>query len=394
MIQRLFTLVLLTGLTIAFTPNTIWETVTGGVLRDIGTDVVIIDDNIFITGYTQSFGNTGNNTFIGKFTLKGNLVWLNPYDLPGDDIALSITHDTAHNTLWAAGYTVVNDKRKIYVVEIETNGDLVQKLILIDGVAEKIASVEDGLLIAGWHAIDIFTVVPLVLKIDWSGNIQWTITGIEGRAYSICQTEDGFTAVGYKDTETGTLPWVMDQNGVETILRTFSNFNEIYSIQSTEDGYVLCMAAWGDTDISAVIMKTDRNLNELWITTLDDMLYGYDIEVLSDGSIIIGSSDRTLNNGDISLIQLDKNGKEIDRYTTGGYMEDWINNIAVTSNGQCAFTGTTYSYGSSIDCDIYTGMAPFSVLKDPKTSQKNPGNFRESDNKGSGGNGCFIGAIL
>ena len=105
---------------------------------------------------------------------------------------------------------------------------------------------------------------------------------------------------------------------------------------------------------------------------------------------VIGSSDRTLNNGDITLIQLDKSGHEIDRYTTGEYLEDWLQNLTALPDGRCFFTGTTYSYESPVDCNIKIGMAQFSISETENSSQKNPANFQESKNNNNGGNGCFI----
>lgn len=68
--------------------DVLWQTSCGGTLSDVGTDIIIVDDSIFISGYTRSFGSTGINSVIGKFNLEGKLLWLNAYDLPGDDIIL------------------------------------------------------------------------------------------------------------------------------------------------------------------------------------------------------------------------------------------------------------------------------------------------------------------
>lgn len=385
MVKKFLIIILISGTTTTFASDE-WTKVTGGTLRDVGTDIVIAEEHAFVSGYTRSFGSTGNNSVIGKFTLEGNLLWINPYDTEGDDILLSIMYDTETNTIWGAGYAGKN----MYVVQIETSGRLIQKLMLEQGVAEKIIQAGDKLVLAGWQALDIFTVVPVITQIDHQGNTIWKKTGLDGRAYDICQTEEGFIAAGYSDTETRTIPWIMEINNQETIqlhLRSFSWFTEIYHIELTENGYLFSIATWDDTNIQAVVIKTDKEFNELWVTQIDDMLYGYDITVLPDGNIILGSSDRTLNYGDISLIQLDKNGMEIDRYIIGGYLEDWLQNLAVLPDGRCIFTGVTYSYGSPIDCDIITGMTRFPVFENPKSLPKNSANFSKD---GGGGSGCFI----
>ena len=394
MTKKLLTLILIAIITLALTPGTVWHTVSGGSLSDTGTDIIIVDDHIFITGYTRSFGGTGYNTIIGKLTLDGTLVWLNAYGIGGDDIALSLVHDTGTNTLWAAGFTTAYGSRSMYAVQIQTDGTLLQQLILDPGVAEKIIQTDDGLVLAGWHAPDVYSIYPVITKIDRDGNTLWTITGEnQGRAYDICKTANGLLAVGYKDTDTVSLPWVMQidqQNNItEQVFPSRDDwFTEIQSIDKTEDNIIFGITSWNDTQIQTIVLKTDLNLNETWTTYLDDLIYGSDVKVFPDESIAVGSSDRTVRNGDATLVQLNKDGLEINRYTMGGEIEDWINNIAVLPDGRCMFTGLTYSWGSPADRDIYTGMVQFEIEKSPG---KNPAIFekRQSGNGNSGG-GCFI----
>ncbi|MCG7853118.1 MAG: hypothetical protein MIO92_11415 [Methanosarcinaceae archaeon] len=392
---------LFTSFVMAQSPGVLWQAICGGTLWDSGTDIVIVDNNIYISGYTRSFGNTGVNSVIGKFTLDGDLLWLNSYGVAGDDIVLSILHDPDTASLWAAGWAIVNYKQVMSIIQVSLEGKLIKRILLNEGIAEKIIRVDDGFVIAGWYAENIHTVNIKIVKINNQGDILWTTTNNlsdNDRTYDLCKTDNGFLVVGHTESESDQLSipmvWVIDQDGIiiDRIIFPYQEGwqTEIYSIEKIEDGYIFCMATWNDTGIQAIVIKTDSDLNELWVTELDDLIYGYDIKVLPDNSILVSSSDRTLQYGDATIVQLNSNGAEINRYSTGGIWLDTIHNIDILPDGRCAFVGATYSWNKVTDPDIYIGMIQFNIEfpESPEPIAQVP-----EKHSGGGGGGCFIDTI-
>lgn len=360
---------LFTTFVLGSSSGVLWQTISGGILSDVGTDVIIVDNSIYISGYTRSFGNTGVNSVVGKFDFEGNLLWINSYGVAGDDIILSITYNQGY--LWTAGWAIVNSKKIMSIIQVSLDGKFIKRILLGEGVAEKIIQTNDGFVLSGWYSENIYTVGIKIVKIDKQGNILWTVTDNTSgyvKAYDICETSFGFLACGCIESELQiSMPYVLHINHegilIDQTLLTSNNTwqTEIYSVERVDDGFVFGIGAWKDSQINAIILRTDEDLNEIWATEINDLIYGYSTKELPDGSILVGSSDRTLRYGDAAIIQLDQTGLEIDRHILGGDWLDVIHNITVLPDGRCAFTGATYSWNSTTDPDIYTGMVQFNV---------------------------------
>lgn len=83
----------------------IWDKTFGGADWDFANDVVLgTDGNLFVTGYTESFGNGGKDGFVAKFDQNGNLLKTGFYGGILDDELSSIIV-TNDGELACVGYT-------------------------------------------------------------------------------------------------------------------------------------------------------------------------------------------------------------------------------------------------------------------------------------------------
>ena len=105
--------------------NLIWQTTFGGLDWDFANDLVLgSDNNIYVTGYTNSFG--AKDGFVVKYDLGGALLWQKYYGGTQNEELRSIIK-TNDNFLAAAGYTesygdILGDH---YLLKVDLNGDTI-----------------------------------------------------------------------------------------------------------------------------------------------------------------------------------------------------------------------------------------------------------------------------
>lgn len=97
-------------------------------MGDVNTDVgrgIILDsnENIYITGYTDSFGNGGFDAFIVKYHSNGSKIWNTTWGGTGADNGLSITIDNEDNIYipihsWSFGANVTD----VFLIKLYPNG--------------------------------------------------------------------------------------------------------------------------------------------------------------------------------------------------------------------------------------------------------------------------------
>lgn len=94
-----------------------WSTYYGGSAEDVVTDMIVVGEFVFFTGYTKSTTgisspttyqqtkSDGYDAFVVKFDINGKKVWGTYIGGNGDDYATSITYDTELQAIIIAGYT-------------------------------------------------------------------------------------------------------------------------------------------------------------------------------------------------------------------------------------------------------------------------------------------------
>ena len=85
--------------------NLLWNTTWGDFASDLGTGIALDDSgNAFITGYTESYGTAYNDVILLKYDLSGNLLWNTTWGSSGLDYGKSIALTSSGN-VFITGFT-------------------------------------------------------------------------------------------------------------------------------------------------------------------------------------------------------------------------------------------------------------------------------------------------
>ncbi|MHA1821217.1 MAG: fibronectin type III domain-containing protein, partial [Promethearchaeota archaeon] len=102
--------------------NTTW----GGAGDDVGYSIAFdSNNNIFITGYTKSYGAGGADVFLLKYNSNGNLLWTRTWGGAGDDVGYGIAFDS-NNNIFITGATnsYGAGAADMFLLKYNSNGNL------------------------------------------------------------------------------------------------------------------------------------------------------------------------------------------------------------------------------------------------------------------------------
>ena len=183
-----------------------WTRTVGGGYNDKAYSIIQLPDGSYVlAGYTFSYGQGGFDVYIVKLDATGNVQWTRTVGGTADEIGYSIIQ-AADGGYVVTGYTESYGQgdRDVYVLKLNGSGT-VQWTRTVGGANSDagfsiVHAADSGYAITGWSASygqggrDVY-----VLKLNRSGNVQWTRT-VGGPAddvsFSIVQTFDGGYAVG------------------------------------------------------------------------------------------------------------------------------------------------------------------------------------------------------
>jgi len=240
-----------------------------------------------------------------------------------------------------------------------------------DELGESLIQTSDGgYLIAGYTesfgtgGVDVY-----VVKLDASGNLQWTKTigGPESDGgNSLIQTSDGGYVIAgstksFGAGEADVYVVKLDANGNLQWTKTIGGPKGDYGhslIQTSDGGYAIAgeTSSFGAGDEDVYVVKLDANGNLQWTKTIggpkDD--YGASLIQTSDGGYAIAGTTRSFGAGwaDVYVVKLDANGNLQWTKTIGGPASEQGRSLIQTSDGGYAIAGETYSLNAE-DWDVY-----------------------------------------
>ncbi|MFX1588694.1 MAG: SBBP repeat-containing protein [Promethearchaeota archaeon] len=162
--------------------NLIWNVTWGDTLDECGSDLVLDSDgNIYISGWTSSYGAGSTDALILKFNSSGNFEWFKTWGSSGNEWGESIALDSNTGNLFIVGSMGSSDQWDVFVVCYNSSGN------------EQWHKIWDGNLMDGGRGINVdsfgniyatgYTEIDdtgnediLILKLDKDGNVQWTKT--------------------------------------------------------------------------------------------------------------------------------------------------------------------------------------------------------------------------
>jgi len=263
--------------------NLQWTKTIGGKKEDMGTSIIQTSDGGYaIAGHTESFGAGEKDVYVVKLDANGNLQWTRTIGGKGWDAGASLIQ-TSDGGYAIAGVTPSFGARgeDVYVIKLDANGNLQWTKTIggpkNDGGFSLIQTSDGGYAIAGaTYSFGAGEADVYVVKLDANGNLQWTKTiggpKSESGLSSLIQTSDGGYAIaGYTESfgaggedvyvvkldASGNLQWT------KTIGAKNKYSGKLSLIQTSDGGYAIAShtESFGAGEWDVYVVKLDRNGN-------------------------------------------------------------------------------------------------------------------------------------
>ncbi|PLX10756.1 MAG: hypothetical protein C0598_09750 [Marinilabiliales bacterium] len=269
----------------------------------------------------------------------------------------------------------------IYVIKLNENAnaewiktigwkhnDLIRSITEVDGGYIIVGDVWDY----GYSLLDI-----IVIKLDYDGNIIWQ------NLYGTHSKDIGFDGIELEDKSIAILGYTRDIDpfGDILLIKTDKDGNEIwrnnfgtpyddYGIEvitfdtdkfliiGTKAGFYDDVYAtyFNSHDADIMLICCDKNGNELWQKTYGGYGHDFGYSIVTEGeSIYICGSTQSNGNGsfDMILLKTDNEGNELWSKTYGGSEYDYGISMVNNSEGGLYLSGTTKSFGQNLSPDYY-----------------------------------------
>jgi len=255
----------------------LWQRTFGG---KRGTDnrawsVDVDKDGYIVGGITNSFGHGDYDFWIIKIDKNGNVRWNKTYG--GKDLDWLVKVIKTKDGYVAIGHTYSFGK-SLLVLKLGKEGNVIWQKTYQEGRGidgSDVIEIKDDYIISGIVDTSNEGWDVWAAKIDEEGNILWNRTygwwNFEFRAF-IRKVDDGYVIAGYTDsTSTGNSDAYLikiDDEGNVIWKKKYGGWNEeqIYDIEITDNGYVLCGVdeSYNVGGFDAWLLKVDKNGNEIW----------------------------------------------------------------------------------------------------------------------------------
>lgn len=268
------------------TGSKIWEVTWDGAENE-ACEALVLDaaDNIFLAGYTESFGSSGWDLFLVKYDSSGNLQWQKLWDTGYDEGAYDMVTDSEGN-FYVAGQIDYPDYSYAILVKFDNAGNLIWNrtfslgwraaAITIDSLNNLYVGVQSH---NGLYLVKYSSSGNLLWYKNWNHTSSWTwVEGIDldskGNLYVSIMIGYQFFATNrfLKFDATGNLCWVRDDIPSYADLKIDASDN-IYAV------------GWWD------ISKYDTQGNQKWkFSPMCQTVYASTID--TDGNFYFGGDWR------------------------------------------------------------------------------------------------------
>ena len=294
-----------------------WNVTRGGVngdyCRALANDS---DGNIFVVGFTNSYGEGGSDVWLIKYDKDGNFEWNITWGGADSDLGYDIAIDK-NSYIYVAGYTdgfgAIQDD--LCLIKFNASGKQ-EWNITYGGSGSEIAngisidSSSNVYIVGTTSSFGAGSSDIWVLKYNKTGDLQWNVTW------------------GYGSTDSGN----------DVILASDS---EVYVVGITR------LPSASDNDI--ILIKYDSDGNQLWNVTWggSDNEYGPYIAKDRFNNIYATGDVYSTEYRDVFLVKFDASGNQMWNNTWGGSSPDSAYGITVGNKDNIWLTGGTLSYGAS-----------------------------------------------
>ena len=307
--------------------NNIWEKRWGGVNSEEG-QLLEIDSNgdIYIAGFTDSYGVGGKDVAVLKYNSSGDLQWNNTWGTLGHELVFNMVIDSNDN-LYIAGESnnLVDSEwdRDIFLLKFNETGGLEWNNI--------------------WGGLE-YEFGSNIIK-DYNNNIY-----IVGTTESY--GEGGYDTLLLKYNSSGDLQWNKTWGGINR------DYGESLSLDSNNNLYIAGFTnSYGEGGYDTLLLKYNSSGDFQWNKTWGGINgdYGRYINIdISDNVYVVGETESYgAGERDILLIKYDPSGNLIWNKTWGGVGWETVDlyktadrNIRIDEIKNLYILGTTRSFGA------------------------------------------------
>lgn len=315
------------------------------------------DGGFVLTGWQVQL-NYKEDIYVVRTDKAGNQLWAKTF---GDTLVQYATGvgQTVDGNLVVTG--VVYGLAGMVAISLDSSGSsnwMRKYLISGSEQGQCMITTNNGFIIGGgaYNTIDLND--ASMVKIDLLGNILWSkryrVTGTEEIIESIKVMQDGsliFTGVSYKPSTAVTQAFLAktDSLGNPIWFHFYKGgINQIYDLDVLTDGSII-LCGFG-TALNMVLLKTNSNGNLIWAKSLRSsgtiLDYGSSVKTLPDGNILLTGATAIIPSStnfgsDIALIKCDTSGTVIWSKNYGGSIDDRSDKLILCNDGGYAFCGAT-----------------------------------------------------
>jgi len=349
----------------------------GGPNPDVAHAITIdSSDNLYLAGYTESYGALGRDVCVVKYDKSGTVQWHKTYGTSDDDEAYAITVDSYGN-IYVAGYTQIGYNYCIYLLKLNSSGDLKWDKTWEGDYMSKAFAIaldsQNNIYLGGYKNTDM-----CLVKFNNSGDIKWysvpinqTPTYDSGNGIAIDSSDNIYLVgdVGFDsdicllkyNTSGGILMFqIWDPPRINDIDLgggiVLDPFNNIYIAGTTWNyetfSYEICLLKYNNLSEYQGYSTWDGVPWEEYQYT-EDRATGITMD--SSGNIFICgytySEDPTGKNYDALLLKFNSTGDFEWSQTWGGEKHDYGYGITLDSQDNIYICGETSSF-AEVDNDI------------------------------------------
>lgn len=286
----------------------------GGAGNDEGNAVLQTYDNGYVICGSKNINGTGSLIYLIKTNTSGDTLWTKTYGGSTNDYGTSIAQ-TSDSGFILAGTTMFGlGAGDIYVIKVDSSGNL-QWSRTIGSI-----SPEQGLAVKQTINGDYFvfgrgTFNPIVCKLNMAGNLLWSKTygqnGTNGRDMQLTSdggciiTGEASVGIGAGGYDAYLLK--IDSSGNSHWAKTYGGINDDAGIsvkQTNDNGFIIAgfTYSFGVGSISIYLIKTNSIGDTLWtkVFSISEGDLAYSVNQTSDGGYIIAGINNVLLKTDLN----------------------------------------------------------------------------------------------